>query len=107
MFTAWAGNEIVKAPKSFASFESQVDAALHDIAATSTSTIEVTSGGVIGMIMRLTMGLDLATMSQACLSIMKTSVHHCQPLGSNLTMTQFDGVPHLDTPKRAEAKTFL
>jgi len=107
MFTAWADNEIANAPESFASFQSLVKAALHDIAATGTSAMVVTSGGVIGMIMRLTMGLDLATMSRACLSIMNTSVHHCQPLGPNLTMTQFNGVPHLDTPERAEAKTFL
>ncbi|MDG2406262.1 MAG: histidine phosphatase family protein, partial [Paracoccaceae bacterium] len=89
------------------SFESRVDAALHDISTTRIPAIVVTSGGVIGMIMRLTMGLNLTTMSRACLSIMNTSVHHYQPLGPNLTMTHFNGVPHLDMPDRAEAKTYL
>jgi broad specificity phosphatase PhoE len=107
MLTAWASNEIANAPESFISFESRVDAALHDISATGTPAIVVTSGGVIGMIMRLTMELNLTTMSRACLSIMNTSVHHYQPLGPNLTMAHFNGVPHLDMPDRAEAKTYL
>ena len=107
LFAAWANNDIANPPESYHSFESRVGAALNDIAAAECPALVVTSGGVIGMMMRLTMGLDLTHMTRACLSIMNTSVHLWQPLGPALTLTQFNAVPHLDHPDRADAKTFL
>ena len=107
LFTAWANNDIAHPPESFHNFESRISAVLDDIAATECPALVVTSGGVIGMMMRLTMGLDLTHMSRACLSIMNASVHLWQPLGPNLTLTQFNAVPHLDHSDRADAKTYL
>ena len=65
MFTAWADNEIANAPESFPSFESRVKAALHDIAATGTSAMVVTSGGVLGMIKKPKMSTSTLNPSKA------------------------------------------
>ena len=107
LFNAWANNDIANPPESYHCFETRVGAALDAIAAADCPALVVTSSGVIGMMMRLTMGLDLTRMSRVCLSIMNTSIHHWQPLGPALTMTQFNAVPHLDHPDRATAKTYL
>jgi hypothetical protein len=67
----------------------------------------VTSGGVIGMAMRVTMGLDIPALSHACLAIQNTSMHRFQPLATGLALTQFNATPHLDTPDRHHAQTHL
>jgi len=107
MFTAWAEGRIDGAPETFEAFETRVRAALDDIVALGHPALIVTSGGVIGMAMRLSLGLDLQAMSQMCLSIANTSVHGMFPLGGRLTPTLFNALPHLDTPDRRHALTHL
>ena len=107
LFDAWANNEIRNAPESFSSFEARVNAALDDLASRESSALVVTSGGVIGMLMRLTMRLDLDTTAHACLAIMNSSVHCWRPIGDTLTMTQFNNVAHLEQPDRRAAQTYI
>jgi broad specificity phosphatase PhoE len=107
LFTAWKDGILKGAPESFDNFENRVGEALHEIAAGEGRAIVVTSGGLIGMAMRVTMRLDMAAFAHACLSIKNTSLHGWQPLPTGLALAQFNATPHLETPERQFAQTHL
>lgn len=107
MFALWRDGQIEGAPESFQQFESRVGEALHEIAAGEGRALVVTSGGLIGMAMRLVMRLDLDALAHACLAIENTSLHRVQPLGRGLLLTQFNALPHLDSPERQFARSHL
>lgn len=107
LFAHWRDGRIEGAPESFDAFESRTRAVLEEIAAGEGRALVVTSGGLIGMAMRIVMGLDLPAMAHCCLAIENSSVHRIQPLPSGLAMTQFNALPHLDTPERQHARSHL
>ncbi|WGW04904.1 histidine phosphatase family protein [Tropicibacter oceani] len=107
LFTYWKEGRIDNPPESFAHFETRVGEALHEIAAGEGRALVVTSGGLIGMAMRIVMGLELPAMAHACLAIENSSVHRIQPLPTGLALTQFNALPHLDTPERQHARSHL
>ncbi|WP_435311520.1 histidine phosphatase family protein [Primorskyibacter sedentarius] len=107
LFGAWKDGLLKGAPESFDGFENRVGEALHEIAQGDGRAIVVTSGGLIGMAMRVTMRLDMAAYAHACLAIKNTSLHGWQPLATGLALTQFNATPHLETPERQFAQTHL
>ena len=107
LFAHWQDGALNGAPESFADFESRVRAVMADLSQRPGPVLVVTSGGLIGMAMRVTMGLDLAATAHACLAIQNTSLHRWQPLPTGLALTQFNGTPHLDTIERRHAQTHL
>lgn len=107
LLETWRAGGIDGAPESFEAFENRVRDALDEIAAGEGSALVVTSGGLIGMAMRLVMDLDIRSMAHLCLAVENSSVHRIQPLPSGLAMTQFNALPHLDTPERAHARSHL
>lgn len=107
LFAHWQEGRIEGAPESFADFERRVGEALREIAAGQGRALVVTSGGLIGMAMRIVMRLDLEAMAHACLSIENSSLHRIQPLATGLALTQFNALPHLDTAERRFARSHL
>ncbi len=107
MFRHWQEGRIADVPESFAHFESRTREVLHEIAEGEGPALVVTSGGLIGMAMRVTMGLDIPALAHACLSIQNTSVHRWMPLATGLALVQFNATPHLDTIERRHAQTHL
>ena len=107
LYRLWRDGAIEGAPESFDDFETRVSDALHEIAAGTGRALVVTSGGVIGMAMRVTMALDLPVMAHACLPIRNASLHRFQPLATGLALTQFNATPHLDQRDRQHAWTHL
>lgn len=107
VFAAWEANKIADAYESWASFENRAQRVLADIAAGEGPALVVTSGGLISMVMRQTMGLDTAAMARTALAIMNTSMHRLFPIGGHLSPVLFNAVPHLDTPERQFAQTHL
>lgn len=101
---AWQRAEI-KGNETFASFEERVSGVLAEAAQPGRHVLCVTSGGVIGMIVRHLLDLDLRRMSRVLLPIHNTSVHrvHVGDLGPILA--GFNATPHLDAPDRAHART--
>lgn len=104
---AWERGEIENAPETYAAFETRVRAAMADIAAGEGRALVVTSGGLIGMVLRQTLSLDVAGWSKMCLAIMNTSVHRWQMVLDQPLLVQFNGVPHLEAPERHSAQTHL
>lgn len=103
----WRQGRLEGIPESFATFETRVGEALQEISAGRGPALVVTSGGLIGMAMRIVMGLDTAAMAHLCLAIENTSLHRVQPLPTGLAMTQFNAIPHMDSPERRHARSHL
>lgn len=107
LLAKWEAGEIENPPESFQDFENRVWDAILDIDSGRGPSLVVTSGGLIGMCFRQAMGLNVTTFSRTCMAIMNTSMHRLHKIGGNLSMTQFNAVPHLDRPDRQFAQTHL
>lgn len=107
LFTMWHEGALEGAPESFADFEARVGDVVREISQGSGRAVVVTSGGLIGMAMRVTMGLGMSAFAHACIAIENTSMHRFQPLATGLALTQFNAVPHLESADRAHARTHL
>lgn len=107
LFRYWQEDRISDAPERFETFESRVRGVLHDIADGEGRALVVTSGGLIAMAMRLILRLDVEAMAHVCLAIENSSLHRVQPLSGGLILTQFNALPHLDTPERQHARSHL
>lgn len=107
LLTLWRDDALDGAPESWTSFETRVTEALTEIASGEGRALVVTSGGLIGMAMRVIMELELKAMAHVCLAIENSSLHRIQPLSTGLAMTQFNALPHLDSPERQHARSHL
>ncbi len=107
LFQHWQDSKLEGAPESFDHFESRVRDALQDLTARPGRSLVVTSGGLIGMAMRLTLDLNMQAFCNVCLSIQNTSVSSWLPQEGHLALTQFNALPHLDTPDRLFAQTHI
>ncbi|MCR9111006.1 histidine phosphatase family protein [Marivita sp. XM-24bin2] len=105
LFQHWRDGKLEGTPESFDHFENRVRDALRDLTARPGRSLVVTSGGLIGMAMRLTLELNMQAFCNVCLSIQNTSVSFWLPLEGHLALTQFNALPHLDTPDRLFAQT--
>lgn len=101
---AWERAEI-KGNETFESFETRVSGVLTEAAQPGRQVLCITSGGVIAMIMRHLLDLDLTRMAHVSLPILNTSIHriHVRPVGTILA--GYNAVPHLDGPDRLQAIT--
>lgn len=106
VFNAWHQAEII-GNETFASFEDRVVAALRDAGKEGRHVLCVTSGGVIGMIVRHLLRLDATRMAHVLLPIRNTSVHRVRVLPDGLFLESYNATPHLDAPDRADARTTL
>lgn len=107
LFTAWQNDELENPPETFVQFETRVRNALSDIAARSDRALVVTSGGLIGMVMRQSMDLDIPGYARMCLAIMNSSTHRLIRMGDHLAVTQFNNVSHLEHTGRHHAQTYI
>lgn len=105
VFAAWQAGDIENPPETFDAFYTRVSDALTEIAASKGPALVVTSGGLISMVMRQALGLDITSMARMALAIMNTSMHRLYPIGGTLSPVLFNAVPHLDTPERQYART--
>ena len=104
---AWERGEIEGAPETYAQFESRVREVMAEIAAGQGRALVVTSGGLIGMVLRQTLSLGVQGWAKMCLAIMNTSVHRWQMVLEQPLLVQFNGVAHLEAPDRQYAQTHL
>lgn len=103
----WEGERLEGVSESYASFFQRVSEVMDHIAAGDGPVLIVTSGGFISTAMRHSLGFDLQSWTQTCLATLNTSVHTWQPIAGRRHVTQFNAVPHLDTPERHAAKTYI
>lgn len=101
---AWQTAQI-KGNETFASFEARVSGVLEEAAQPGRHVLCITSGGVIGMILRHLLNLDTLSFGRILLPIHNSSLHrvHVTPHGNILS--GFNATPHLDPPERSYART--
>lgn len=104
---AWEREEIKGAPESYLNFFNRVRDVMSEISAGQGRALVVTSGGLIGTVLRQTLALDLEGWAQMCLAIQNTSVHRWQMVLGRAMLVHFNGTPHLEMPERHFARTHL
>lgn len=89
----------------FATFESRILEALAEAAKPGKRVLCVTSGGVIAMVMRATLGLDTQQMAHVLLPIFNSSLHKFRVRPEGTFLASFNAIPHLDAPHLADQRT--
>ncbi|MDC0738015.1 histidine phosphatase family protein [Cognatishimia sp. SS12] len=107
VLAAWASDSLENVDESFGDFAARVSDVTADIAAGKGRALVITSGGLISTVMRETLRLEIDGWAQLCLAIMNSSVHRWQMLLERPMLTQFNAVPHLETPERHYAQTHI
>ena len=105
VFAAWAAAEIDGA-ESYAAFEGRIAELLAEAAVPGRRLLAVTSGGVIGMVLRHLLELDLIRMSRVMLPIWNTSVHRLLVRGGEPVLAGYNAIPHLERPDLADHRTY-
>lgn len=103
----WTTDRIVDIPEPFGDFAARITGLVDEVCQAHGRILLVTSGGVIGMIMRHVLGLQNGGMSKIMLQVMNSSMHRLEYVHGQLMLGTFNAVPHLDSPDRAHARTFV
>ena len=101
---AWHRAEIM-GRESFQDFEDRVTQALLEAGEEGRRVLCVTSGGVIGMVVRHLLRLDPTRMAHVLLPIRNSSIHRVEIRNGQMLLQVFNATPHLDRPDRAHART--
>lgn len=101
---AWE-NKTVDGDEPFTTFEARILAALTEAAEPGKRVLCMTSGGVIAMIMRTTLGLCADQMARVMLPIYNTSLHKFYIRPDGMALMSFNAIPHLDPPNLADHRT--
>ncbi|MEM9349544.1 MAG: histidine phosphatase family protein [Pseudomonadota bacterium] len=101
---AWHAAEI-QGQESFVSFETRIAHVLAEAQQPGRRVICITSGGVIGMVLRQLLALDPTRMALILLPIFNTSIHRVAVRPEGAMLAGFNATPHLDAPERLHAKT--
>ena len=101
---AWHRAEIL-GNETFDAFEARVTGVLAEAAAPGRRVLCITSGGVIGMMIRHLLRLDPTRMAHVLLPILNTSVHRIEVMPHGTILAGFNAVPHLEPADRAHART--
>lgn len=94
IFEGWSEGRFGQAHFSHEAFEARIHAALDDVKGG--STLFVTSGGVIGTIMRWAMDLDVRMAANMILMIHNASFHELHFESGHWRVSGFNATPHLD-----------
>lgn len=104
---AWSEGRLPDQPEAYDHFQLRVRVALEEAVAHGGRVLIVTSGGVIGTLLRSILGLPLRTSADMILNIFNASVHRVLLEDDRLRLCQFNATPHLDSPDRAHARTYI
>jgi broad specificity phosphatase PhoE len=101
---AWHRAEIM-GNEPFADFEARVLALMAEAAKPGRRVLCITSGGVIGMMIRAILGLDTHHMAMVLLPILNASIHRIEVTEFGNFLAGYNATPHLDIPERRYART--
>ncbi|AGH46035.1 histidine phosphatase family protein [Paraglaciecola psychrophila] len=107
---AWSEDLLPKSTldESWLDFKNRVQRAL-DLACLQNSDkpiLIVSSGGAISMLMSLVLGLDAKQIIELNMQVRNTSISHFFFNKSNIRLSSFNNIPHLDHPDRLDSITF-
>ena len=103
----WAECDELPGHVRYTDFVTRIMAALDDAARHSGTTLIVTSGGVIGTILRQVLGLTPRGAAELMLNIHNASVHELTREAGVLRLSLFNASPHFDPRDRSHARTYI
>ena len=103
----WERDQLTDIPERFDSFTTRITALITELCGGHGRVLLVTSGGVIGVIIRHILALDNKGMTKIMLQVMNSSLHRLHYVHDQLMLGTFNATPHLDAPDRAHARTFV
>jgi broad specificity phosphatase PhoE len=106
VFAAWKEAEI-EGNETYEAFEERIATLLAEAAIPGRRVLCVTSGGVIGMVIRQILELDLMKLSQVMLPIWNSSIHRLHVRSGETMLAGYNAIPHLEGPDLAEARTHV
>lgn len=107
LMTAWEAGRLHSDLETFAAFEARVRAMIGHAEKLGGRVMLVTSGGLIGMAMRVLLRLEVASYANVLLQINNTSIHRYVKGGNALLLDTFNATPHLERADRAFARTHI
>lgn len=107
MIEYWAEDRVRGVPERYSEFYARTTGLIEEVAEGHGRILMVTSGGVIGTILRHILGLGHEGMAKVMLQVMNSSVHRLEYVHGQLFLGSFNAVPHLDIPGREHARTFV
>lgn len=103
----WTRDQLHSIPETFGQFATRVTQVISEQCNAAGRTLLVTSGGVIGMSLRYALGLENGAMAKMMLQTANASMHRLSFVHGSLMVAGFNATPHLDTPDRAHARTYV
>ena len=103
----WERGHLADVPETFDAFATRTQALVDDICAAGGRSLIVTSGGVIGMIIRHILALENTSLAKVMLQVLNSSCSKITFTHGQLFVATFNATPHLDTPDRAHARTYV
>lgn len=107
VITHWAAGGLNGLPESFDAFTARVGEVIGELTGAGGRVLVVTSGGVIGMVLRHALHLEIPGLAKVMLQVMNSSLHRVHHVHEMLMVGAFNATPHLDAPERAHARTFI
>ena len=107
MIGYWAADKVTSVPERFADFHARTTGLIEEVCQGHGRVLLVTSGGVIGTILRHVLHLSDDGMAKIMLQVMNSSVHRLEYVHGQLMLGSFNATPHLDIPGREHARTFV
>lgn len=102
--TAWE-QATINGEEPFVAFENRIITALTEAAKPGKRVLCITSGGVIALVMRATLGLNADQMARVMLPIYNSSLHKFRIQPDGRALMSYNTIPHLDAPELAEHRT--
>ena len=107
---AWSQDLLPKntLDESWQDFKNRVQRALNTICHQNSDKpiLIVSSGGAISMLMSLVLGFDAKQVIELNMQVRNTSISHFYFNKSNIRLSSFNNIPHLDIPDRLDSITF-
>ena len=107
ILAAWEADTLGVAGEGLEEFSERVSAAMAAAMVPGKRVLVITSGGVIGVMLRRVMGLGIEATADVMLNIHNASVHRLVEEGGRLRLSLYNASPHLDPQDRAHARTFV
>lgn len=104
VMTAWK-NAQIQGQETFESFETRIAGVLEEATQPGRTVLCVTSGGVIAMMIRHLLRLDLPAMARIALPIWNSSIHNIGVSEKGAILTSFNEIPHLDARDAVHLRT--
>ena len=106
VLAAWKRAEI-EGNETFEAFEDRIRTLLAEAAVPGRRVLCVTSGGVIGMVMRQILELDLMKLSKVMLPIWNSSMHRLHVRPNETVLAGYNAIPHLEGSRHAASRTHV